>query len=200
MANCNHHKVGSIEAVGQLIQVVVTGQSVNKTGCKLWNGVERWHSKVVHVMVASRSNWSKQVDKGSGCIITSIKVSLSMPVFLLLMDCLFDLSAVEEPSPGDKLGEFNWMAENISPVLNGGDVLVHSFACLNGVWEHPDNLSNVLNSSDELQVLEVIKSHFNLVDEVVTSLEAVLELDQVVMACETIDKTRSEVWHSIKGW
>ena len=62
MANCNHHKVGSIEAVGQLIQVVVTGQSVDKTGSKLWNSVERWHSKVVHVMVASRSNWSKQID------------------------------------------------------------------------------------------------------------------------------------------
>ena len=178
----------------------MASKSVDETGCKLRDSVEGWHTKVIHVVVSSWSDRAKKVDKSSCCIITGVKVSFCMPVFLLLMDGFFNLSAMEQPPSCYKLSEFNWMVENIRPIFDGSDVIVHAFTCLHSVWKHPNNLSNVLNSSDEFQVLEVIKCNLNLVDKVVSPLEAVLKLDQMVVSSETIDKTRSEVWNSIDRW
>ena len=89
----------SIEAVGQLIKVVVASQTIDQTCRKLGNCIERWHSIVVKVRMNSRwSDWSKKINKGGSCIISSIKESLCMPVILLLMNGLLYLSAVEKPS------------------------------------------------------------------------------------------------------
>ena len=53
-----------------------------------------------------------------------------MPVFLLLMDGFFNLSAMEQPPSCYKLSEFNWMVENICPIFDGSNVIVHAFTCL----------------------------------------------------------------------
>ena len=89
------------------------------------------------------------------------------------------------------------MMENVSPILDGSNVIIHTLASLYSIWKHPNNLTNVLNACDEFQVFEIIESNFNLMNKTVSSLEAVLDFNEMVVTSKPIDKTGSKVWHSI---
>ena len=55
------------------------------------------------------------------------------------------------------------MMENISPFLNSSDITLDPFAMLYSVWKHPNDLSNVFDTINKVEVLEIIESLFNLV-------------------------------------
>ena len=87
--------------------------------------------------------------------------------------------------------------ENVSPILNGSNVIIHTLASLHSIWKHPNNLTNVLHACDEFQVFEIIESMFNLMNKTVSTLEAVLDFNEMVVTSKPVDKTGSKVWHSI---
>ena len=81
---------------------------------------------------------------------------------MLFSNCFLDFISVEEPSLCNKLGKLNWMVENFSPLFNGCDVIVHALASLDGIREHPYHFTDILNTRDKFQVLEIVKSVLNL--------------------------------------
>ena len=89
------------------------------------------------------------------------------------------------------------MVENVSPLLNSSNVIVHSLTSYDSIWEHPNYLSYILNSCDEFEVFKVIKSCFYLMNEAVSSIEAMLKLNQMVMTCKSVYKASSKVWNSV---
>ena len=92
------------------------------------------------------------------------------------------------------------MVENVSPLLNCSNVIVHSFTCCDSIWEHPNYLSDILNTCDEFQVFKIIQSELNLMNEAITSIKAVLKLNEMIMTSESINKASSKVWDSVYRW
>ena len=53
--------------------------------------------------------------------------------------------------------------EDISPSLNCINIILHSFAVLNSIWEHPDDCTNIFDSINEVELLEIIESLLDFV-------------------------------------
>ena len=92
------------------------------------------------------------------------------------------------------------MMENVSPLLNCSNVIVHSLTSCNSIWEHPNYLSDILNTCDEFEVLKIIECCLNLMNKAITSIKAVLKLNEMVMTSESINKASSKVWNSVYRW
>ena len=116
-----------------------------------------------------------------------------MPVFILLFDGFLDFGSMNKPSLGHEFAKFNWVVEDLGPFLDGCDVFVHTFAGLDGVWKHPDDLADILNTSDEFQVFEIVEGLFSFCDDWLLALEAALEFDKVVMSGKAVNESSSEV-------
>ena len=83
--------------------------------------------------------------------------------------------------------------EDIGPFFDGSNVFVHAFAGLNSVWKHPDDLADILNTSDKFQVLEIIEGLLSFIDNWFLAFEAALELNKVVVSGKAVDESSSEV-------
>ena len=79
------------------------------------------------------------------------------------------------------------MIEDISPSFNSINIILHSFAVLNSVWEHPNDRTNIFNTINEMELLEVIESLLNFVKHWLSSIKATLELSQMVMASKSVN-------------
>ena len=55
------------------------------------------------------------------------------------------------------------MMEDISPSFDSIDIILHSFAMLNSVWEHPNDRTNIFHSINEVELLEIIESLLDFV-------------------------------------
>ena len=131
-------------------------------------------------------DWSNKEDKCISCLLTSLEPLVVGPCFSVICDVLLDLDSVGEPVLGDGLCELNWVVEDIGPGLDSVDVIIHACACAEGVWEIPEDGSDVLESRDWVEVLEVIEGRDSLVDEWLADVHAVLDLIKVVVAIVSI--------------
>ena len=120
-------------------------------------------------------------------------------MLLTLVHVLLDLGAVLEPVTGDSVSEHNWVVENLSPVQNSIDVVIHPCASIERFWESPEDSTDVLESRNGMEVSKVIESGNSLVDEWLVDLHAVLKLVEVVVSSQTEDETSSELWDGIDG-
>ena len=123
-----------------------------------------------------------------------------MPVLLLLGNVFLDLGTVLEPVGGDFVGESDWMMEDVCPLLNSGDIIIHSRASVECIWKCPEDCTNMLESRNGVEMFEVIKSRDSLVNEWLVDLHAVLDLVEVIVTSETEDEASSEFWDGVKRW
>ena len=140
-------------------------------------------------------DWPKKIDESSSGIVSGIEPVSRCPVCLFFVNGLLDLGSVENPPFVDCLNKGEWMVEDICPLLNGINIILDTFAVLHGVWEHPDDGTDVFDTIDEVEVFEVIQSGLDLFEHGLGTFEAALELSKVVVACKSVDESSYEVWN-----
>ena len=119
------------------------------------------HNIVVESMVDTWFDWSKKFDKGSSSIITSFKVLMNSPVMLLFLDICLDCFSMRKPSLSNTFSKMNWMLENVSPLFDGIDIIIHIITRLDCIWKHPDHITDIFCSSDQVQTLDIINDMSN---------------------------------------
>ena len=102
------------------------------------------HGVMVEGVVDAWLDWSKKLDKCRSSIVASLKVLMGGPIMLLLLDVGLDSLSVSEPSLSDSLSQVDWVLENICPILDSFDIVIHVVTGLDGVWQHPDHIANIL--------------------------------------------------------
>ena len=91
--------ITSIKAVLKLNKVIVTSQSINKTGSKVWHRIYRrkmWSWKIMETF-----DWSQKINKSGSSVITSIEPVSRSPVLLFFMNSFLYFCTMENPSPVD---------------------------------------------------------------------------------------------------
>lgn len=132
-------------------------------------------------------------------LLTSVKVLLGSPVGFLFGDISLDLGSVEEPVLADNLCELDWLLEDGSPGLDGGDVGVHALAARDGFWEDPEDVADRLKTSDDLSALDVFESSLDVLDQRLDVGHAGAQLFEVVVSGEAVDKAGGEVGNEVQG-
>ena len=92
------------------------------------------------------------------------------------------------------------MVEDFSPLLNGSNVSIHAFTSLDSIWKHPDDLTNIFNPCDKPHMFEVIENMFNLFEQGICAVEAVLELIQMVVSGQAVNESSDKVRDCIHRW
>ena len=97
--------------------------------------MEEVHAEVKGVILKSLfwSDWSNELDEGVGHLVTRLVIISLVPVLLLLVDVFLDVVSVLKPVGRDFIGESNWMVEDICPLLNSFDIIIHARASIKGV-------------------------------------------------------------------
>jgi len=103
---------------------------------------------------------------------------------------------VEEPVLGNFLCDLSNVRELLGVRLESVDVVLHSFASRESIWDLLNNLSEVFDSMDEVSGLDVGKGSLGIGNNLVTSLVAGLNLFEVVVSGEFVEESSDEVWDS----
>ena len=143
---------------------------------------------------------SNEVGEDFSGVLTGSKVILCGIVGLLLVDLLLDFNTVEEPVLGDGLSKNLWLLEDTSPFLNACHIVIETLAACDGVWEQPDDVTDVMGTSNHLTAFNIVKSGLSILDKRINILHASAELVKVVFTGEAIDETGSEVRHEVQRW
>ena len=98
---------------------------------------------VVECVVNTWLNRSKKFNESCSSVVTSFKVLVSCPVVLFLFNVGLDCLSVSEPSLGDSFGQVDRMLEDISPMFDGINIVIHVVTVLDSVWQHPDDITNI---------------------------------------------------------
>lgn len=124
---------------------------------------------------------------------------MGSPVSLLGGNVLLDLDTMEEPVLRCFLSEFRWLSEDGGPLLNSLNVLVDIgvVTSFDSVWEHPNDITNILDSFDDFSVSEMGNEVLSILLEWADILHASLKIIEMVISSESIDETSSEVWNEI---
>jgi len=191
----NEH-VGVSDAGSELIEVVVAGEAEDQARNEVRDGVQRKGEG--RKAIFDRLNRADEASDDVGGIITSREVVLGGPVLILLGDVLLDGGAVEEPVLADGLAELGGLFEDLSPGLDSGDVVVHASAASDGVWELPNDITEVLDGGDGVEALDVRDGLLALLDEVVGVVEADTQLIELVVTSEAEDEASDEVGDGVK--
>ena len=182
-----------------LIEVVLTDKTVENTSKELNGSLDV--GKAVGSLVKSGLHGANSEHEGISGVLASIEVVGSGPVGLLLIDILADLAAVEEPVLGDGLGESSGLGENLGPVLNLSDVLIHALASGHGRADLVPDDTGILDGLEVVASLEVADGELGVSDDLVTTLVAGLNLREVVVTShgehEASDEVRDR--HDVKG-
>jgi len=107
---------------------------------------------------------------------------------------------VEDPSLSNSLDQFGWVLEDISPGHDGAHIVIHTFAARDGVWEHPDDVTEVLDTLDEVQSFKVSHSFLGVISKRLDVFHACAELFKMVITSKSINQTGHEVWDQVERW
>jgi len=100
-------------------------------------------------------NWSNGEGYGISDVGSGLEVVLGRPVGLLSGNVLLDLSLVDEPVLSEGLDESSWLLEDLSPLLDGSDVVTDVLAWGNIFLEVEEELLEVFESGDDLEAFDV---------------------------------------------
>ena len=144
-------------------------------------------------------NGSNEVSEDISSVDTGRKVLLCEIVGLLLVDLLLDLNTVEEPVLSDGLSKSLWLLEDSSPFLNAAHIFIETFAASDCVWEHPEDIADVLGTSNHLTTFDIVKSGLSILNKRINIRHASAKLVKVVITSEAVDETSNEVRHEVQG-
>ena len=144
-------------------------------------------------------NGSNEVSEDISSVGTGCKVLLCEIVGLLLVDLLLDLNTVEEPVLSDGLSKSLWLLEDSSPFLNAAHIFIETFAASDCVWEHPEDIADVLGTSNHLTTFDIVKSGLSILNKRINIRHASAKLVKVVITSEAVDETSNEVRHEVQG-
>ena len=144
-------------------------------------------------------NGSNEVSEDISSVDTGRKVLLCEIVGLLLVDLLLDLNTVEEPVLSDGLSKSLWLLEDCSPFLNAAHIFIETFAASDCVWEHPEDIADVLGTSNHLTTFDIVKSGLSILNKRINIRHASAKLVKVVITSEAVDETSNEVRHEVQG-
>ena len=146
-------------------------------------------------------DWANDEGEEIGKVGTGLEVASVGPVGLKSSDVSLDLSLVESVVLGGLLGESGWVLENGSPFLDGGDVVTHGLAGGERLRDLEGNKSEVKSSLDIVVPatgLDVLNTSLDLTSHELTTLEASLNLSEVVVTGHTVNESSNEVWDGHK--
>jgi len=124
---------------------------------------------------------------------TSGEVVAGGPVSFLLVDVLLDPVLLDDPVLGNSLCENLGFVENLSPVVDGSEVIIHTGAGGHGIVESGGELGVVVNGLDKVTSGEVVDKVLSVGDDVLTAVVASLNFLKVVVSGEAEDHTSNEV-------
>ena len=125
-----------------------------------------------------------------------MEVLLGVPVGLHSCDISLDLLLVEKVVLGNRLTELGWVSEDLSPSIDGSNVLVHVLAGVESLWDLQNGqtkLKSGLGVFVPATFLDIGNASLNLLCHEITALEAGLNLSQVVITGHAVDETSNEV-------
>ena len=79
---------------------------------------------------------------------------------------------MEKPVLSESFSKLNWISEDLSPLLNSLNILVHVLAIGKVSWELKDDWADLSKTSHELSAEKVLKDSVNVGEEILTSLHA----------------------------
>merc|ERR1719225_1012320 len=109
------------EAGGDLGEMVVANHAFEKATNEEERGIE-WH------VGDAVLNGTDSKSQSGGGVLASVEVATSGPVSLFLCDVFLNLASVQEPVLGNSLGKLGGLSENLSPGLDGSEIIVHTLA------------------------------------------------------------------------
>jgi len=147
--------------------------------------------------------WHECEKRGRGLLACTVVVTAS-PVGLLGRDVFLDLDAVEEPVLAGNLASFDRVGlDHTSPGKHDIEVSLQIgkfSAAGDSIWQHPDDVSHIFDTLNQVKVLDIVKCLLGIVDENLSVLHAALKFASMVVASEAVNETRSEVGNCDHGW
>ena len=131
-----------------------------------------------------------------GNVVTGVVVVGGLPVGLGLGDIGEDGGPVGEEVLGESLDELGGVGEDLGPVLNLGDVVSHALAVSEVLGELGDDVSNLLDSLEDVLEVSLGKVGDGVGDLLLKGLgvlEASLDLGKVVLANHSEDESGNEL-------
>ena len=141
-------------------------------------------------------DWANSDGHQIGQVVTSFKVVGCIPVSLKSGDVCVDLPLVESVVLGDRGGQSSGVREDLSPSLNGCDVVTHVLAGaenLRDLQGHQAELKSGLSVIVPASILDVSNASLNLLHHEVTSVVAGLNLCQVVVTGHAVNESSDEI-------
>ena len=182
--------------------MVVSGETSNESSEHVSNhrGVQ---FKVATVCSSKRSfDWSDCKDAESCELLSSFEILLVVPFVLEGADVRGDLRLVQGVVGGQLSCKLGWVLEDRGPVFNCLNVIAHTFAGVESLWDLSDGESKLKSSLDVIvgaSLLDVSDSGSNFLFHEFSTLEAGLNLSEVVLSGHTFNKSSDEVWNCHGG-
>ena len=136
------------EAGGDLGEMVVANHAFEKATNEEERSIE-WH------VGDAVLNGTDSKSQSGGGVLASVEVATSGPVSLFLCDVSLNLASVQEPVLGNSLGKLGGVSENLSPGLDGSDIIVHTLAGGHGRANLVPCLAGVLEALEVVSSFEV---------------------------------------------
>ena len=185
----NDQGINILHAATKFVEVVVTSESVDEAGSEVGHHVEGREGEVALDGADGKSQSVCKVDTG-------VEEELVIPVSFEGTDVALDLSLVEEPVLGESGSQCGGVCEDLSPLFDSLDILVHVLAGAerlgnleSGKTELESSLGIVIPSS----FLDVSDSGLDFFDHEVATLVASLNLGEVVVSGHAVHESSDEV-------
>ena len=161
----------------------------------------------VGIDVLGSGDWANGKNDGVGNILSSIVVLGSVVVGGGLGDISGDILPVCEEVLGQGADESDWILEDLGPVLDLLDIIIHGLAVIKVLWELLDDLTKLLNSLDhvlDISLGEIRNGIGDLHLEGLTVLKALFDLWKVILLNKTVDHSGDELFgtfdvHGVPG-
>ena len=150
----------------------------------------------VGIELLGSGDWANSKDDGVGDILTAVVVLLGLVVGGGLGDIGGNALPVGEEVLGQGGDELSWVSEDGSPGLDLLDVALDILAVIEVSWELLDDLTELLNSLDdvlEVTLGEIRESIGDLNLKALSVVEAGLDLWEIILLDKTVDDTSDEL-------
>lgn len=151
-------------------------------------------------MLLCSFDWTDRISCKHGRVDAALEPKLLVSIVLDLGDVSINLLFVKQVVFRDGGSQLCRISEDLSPLFDRGDVIVHALASRKSLGEDCDGETELESGLDlviSAALLKIVKGQLEEHGHLLASLVACLNLDKVVITGHTVDEASNEVWNSL---
>ena len=142
-------------------------------------------------------DWSDGINHELSEVLSSVEVGLSIPVSSECCDIAVNGIVVEEVVLADGGSKGAWVGEDGAPGFDGGEIISHLVAGVEGLWDLEDDEAEFKDSLHVIvpsSLFDIIDSLLDLWSHDLPSLGTGHDLSQVVVLHHAVHESTDELW------